>query len=488
MRTKNILFFKLLATSVAFTSCNKDELLNPTEFYDSVINYSVGDTTLPKKNFDSKIYNQYSDRKLDNAIIMHDTTLKFKGVKLHGQPKVAPDISKLKNQKENTLKGKSLQYLAIGSSLTAGVRDGGYYNEAILTSYPEMLARQLKLEDFKSPLFPTNNYNGIGRRVKSNFNPTKGSVQKYAIASNNTAVVGYDSKNNKAILAKENYNYDQLNNRSMPGMIFQALTSYQNTNEDRYDTESFKLGYTLKGKKFDFFTFEAGSAFFLNGRNDELGLLDMRPVEPGEITRAENYHQFFIKNAYEKGMKGVIITTPYYFKFPGYNQITVDEIRKNSNGVINYFNDDNNGYIFGSNTAAWDSIASPVVSLSLKLKNLAFYRPNANGQIFIDLSSSISGYKKLVDNYNNGRIKFAEKYGFPAVHLEELYDKIMRGEYVTHDGIKVNPDWKTGNFFSQDGIFPTAFGHAIIANEIISVMNSHYKTQIPYINTSEYLK
>jgi hypothetical protein len=58
---------------------------------------------------------------------------------------------------------------------------------------------------------------------------------------------------------------------------------------------------------------------------------------------------------------------------------------------------------------------------------------------------------------------------------------------VTDDGIKVNGKWPEGNFYSVDGLFPTAFGQAVIANEVIKFINSQYKTDIPLVNTRDFL-
>jgi hypothetical protein len=58
---------------------------------------------------------------------------------------------------------------------------------------------------------------------------------------------------------------------------------------------------------------------------------------------------------------------------------------------------------------------------------------------------------------------------------------------VTDDGILVE-NKMDGNFFSVDGITPTAFGQAIIANEFIKAINKHYQMDIPLIKTSDYLE
>ena len=71
---------------------------------------------------------------------------------------------------------------------------GGYFNEGIVTSYPNLIARQMKLQKFEQPLFDATDYNGFGRKVRTGFNPTGGPVPKFNEVKNNSGVasVGYD--------------------------------------------------------------------------------------------------------------------------------------------------------------------------------------------------------------------------------------------------------------------------------------------------------
>jgi len=94
--------------------------------------------------------------------------------------------------------------------------------------------------------------------------------------------------------------------------------------------------------------------------------------------------------------------------------------------------------------------------------------------------------KLLLDNLNNQNEVInsqAKLINCPVVDLYSLFKKIAKNEYISDDGIKVTQQ----NFFSSDGIFPSAFGQAIIANEYIKTINTFYKTNIPLIQTAYYL-
>jgi exosome complex RNA-binding protein Rrp4 len=66
--------------------------------------------------------------------------------------------------------------------------------------------------------------------------------------------------------------------------------------------------------------------------------------------------------------------------------------------------------------------------------------------------------------------------------------KVIAGQYVSDDGFKIDGSFPNGNFFSQDGIYPSAIGQAVIANEFIKVINKKFQTQIPLINLTVYSK
>lgn len=77
----------------------------------------------------------------------------------------------------------------------------------------------------------------------------------------------------------------------------------------------------------------------------------------------------------------------------------------------------------------------------------------------------------------------AARHNVPVVDLQAIYGKIASGGYVTDDGVKVDPSFPGGNFFSADGLYPSAFGQAVIANEWIKVLNQQYGLTIPLIKT-----
>lgn len=77
----------------------------------------------------------------------------------------------------------------------------------------------------------------------------------------------------------------------------------------------------------------------------------------------------------------------------------------------------------------------------------------------------------------------AKKHNLLYVDINEVYRKVIFGEFVDNNGVTVDPSYPDGNFFSSDGVSLTALGNAIITNETIKEVNSGYGSKVPLLNT-----
>jgi hypothetical protein len=188
--------------------------------------------------------------------------------------------------------------------------------------------------------------------------------------------------------------------------------------------------------------------------------------------------------------KVVIASIPSITDLPYFNIVNFNEIRKINkseldiaireiNGIDYPILGVPNGSIMIPNALA-DSLLNPNIPATQK-RGLSYKTPLNTNEVYL-----YDKVKLLLDNLNNQNEVInsqAKLINCPVVDLYSLYKKITKNDLISDDGIKVTQQ----NFFSSDGIFPSAFGQAIIANEYIKTINSFYKTNIPLIQTAYYL-
>jgi hypothetical protein len=466
-----------------------------------------------------------------NYITVGDTIVLYKEPKLHTPPAKDPDLSKLKNNDDPDLKGKPLRMVAIGGSLTAGVRDGGYFNEGILTSYPNLIARQMKLKKFEQPLFDATDYNGFGRKVRTSFNPTGGPVPKFNEVKNNSGVEAivettgaFDKNKVQNVSLKKYKSYQTIDNWAVPNLsISTLLPSGKISGTDFYkDNKSFKASLERVAQdydksfsnhvfrnKFDFFIYEVGWEDILGvifDRNNTYNMLGKQSIlpskNPEEIFKINNSDEWyydpaingeikFLKQVANNKVKyACFLNLPPLESLPYFkiiNQAKQQEILSTVQKSFFYFTNglgtENSG-ISLLPTSEVDSLYSTKVHIALKKGFDAKSPLSLSSAVY---GSTISEAKTLIKSFNNQTAAFSKIFNAPLVDMYGLYEKILSGNYSTDDGVRVDGSYPNGNFFSSDGIYPTAFGQSIIANEVIKAINAYYKTEIPLIPTREYL-
>lgn len=118
------------------------------------------------------------------------------------QPERKADLSFLRSGNN----GEEPGYIALGGSLTMGYRDGGLHRAGQLTAYPNLIARQMGLTKFRSPLFGENEANGTGYMVYTG----KDGIPEWQYVTNNRAIV----TENPMVLSA--YEGEEVNNLGVP--------------------------------------------------------------------------------------------------------------------------------------------------------------------------------------------------------------------------------------------------------------------------------
>lgn len=366
-----------------------------------------------------------------------------------------------------------------------------------MTSYPNLIARQMKLKKFEQPLFDATDYNGFGRKTRTGFNPTGGPVPKFNEVKNNSGVEDATGTKVKLKQAKnlatiDHYGIPFLNESSVDFDIENFDTDYSGSpliNSSIYakrvianDKKATNLTKIINSTKYDILTVDIWSDNFI--KNASLGGSSGGTVYYLDGT---SYTDKIIEKLIGKQkIKVCLANVPDILSFPYFNGISYEMIIKGVLGQPIYLGGitykEDTGIMLPTGTI--DSLVSSKVHISLK-KGTSEQNPllgRANLLYKVDMEST----KKSINSQNNTIKINCERYGFALIDINALYKKILSKTYI-EDGILIDPTYPSGNFFSSDGLYPTALGQAVIANEFIRSINSTYKTDIPLINVSEYI-
>jgi len=492
--TSNMLI--LASFTLLFASCNNEiSEVTPIENKDfSVIN----GVTIKTEIFSELQQIKAQDPVTKNYAFVGDTVIIYKNPSINTVSGVVPDLKSLKSVNDN----KPLRMIAIGGSLTAGVRDGGYFNEGILTSYPNLVARQMQI-DFKQAYFDDNSFNGFGRKIPTSNNPTGGTVQKFNVVKNN---LGVESATVGNIILKK-YKGISLDNYAVPYLdrqVFGGLPIddylYRGGNkgidiplrrEALYRIMDEKGSYTQKvlESKSDLILIEFRQTEILNlllGGNPVIGQI----IKENKVFEEKPYDKTkfgfdldltgeldFLRRLEDNSIKNVVLlNVPDFIKLPYFNSINNEMIKRANLGNKTYLFEDLR--LLPNSTI--DSLLSPNVDILLK-KGLNTNSPLTRKDVVGYISSNNSPC--VCESFNGEINLFSKRFGFPIVDIKTLNDKVINNTYTSDDGLKVT----SKDFFSTDGIYPSALGQACIANETIKVINNTYKTSIPLIKIREFL-
>ncbi len=376
------------------------------------------------------------------------------------------------------------RYVAIGGSLSAGVRSGGVYRESQASAFPTLLAAQLGVPNFKQPLFDEL---GTGYQVAT--------LRNGVLTFTPVTPFLLDDTKNEIRLPKISY---EVSNLAIPYLKVRTLMlpsnekglfpptfekrSYSFLNRLISSDQEGNLSYIQlvesKVKQVDFFTIELGLDDFISyykaggyGENIRFLTQDREGYFPEAI---------LIDKLIAKGGVGVIANVPDVLKFPYFSFNTYKKVARNSGRPVyvehyerNHVRPADPRDIFLPSVGVNGLVSTP----SVEIRGLEAGTPL--------LDSEVIGYEEQVDvnEYNKIINLLGKRYNLPIVDLYAFYNSILSGKYETEDGVKIDPSFPDSNFFSADGITPTKLGQTLIANEFIKVINSFYGTNISRLST-----
>ncbi|UOR04489.1 SGNH/GDSL hydrolase family protein [Hymenobacter aerilatus] len=428
------------------------------------------------------------------------------------------------------------RYIAVGNSLTAGFADGGLYLEGQQNSYPSMLAQQFRAVgggDFAQPLFAAGQENGSGYLRITGF------------ASDGTPVTGNVTTNlalrSGATAARPLYTKytDPVNNLGVPGIRLSDIETagYGSTQGNPYFeriTPDAQATQTYLAR-----AAASNPTFFTNwlGNNDVLGYATAGGAA-SNITATTDFtdkNNKLVNALTANGAKGLVVNIPDVTTVPFFT--TVGPVLKATltaasvPGLIIQ-----TGSAFGGPTSSnrkqiattdirdaagtgrqlFTLLSSPYVRLINQRTGRAWRfvysqsgQPAAGFPLFlaaygIDTTATFGTsaanpipslfvlddveqglVRTATTAFNNAIAVKANEKNLALLDINAFFARVAAGGIVVN-GVQNTTGFVSGNLFSLDGVHLTPRGYAIVANEMIKVINAKYNASVPQLNPLDY--
>ncbi|MCC2545993.1 SGNH/GDSL hydrolase family protein [Hymenobacter sp. BT175] len=433
------------------------------------------------------------------------------------------------------------RYIAVGNSLTAGFSDNGLYLEGQQNSYPSILAQQFKAAgggDFVQPLFPDANSNGSGYLRLTGFDANGSPVT--------AQVPGNAGRNPGAPGSAPYVRFEQpINNLGVPGIRMSDVQTagYGSTLGNPYferitpnttPTAPFET-YFQRVKR------EAANATFFTswlGNNDVLGYATAGGASSTTTTNVDTFRlksNRIINALTANGAKGVIATIPDVTGIPFFTTVgprlkatllsrsvaglvvmtgaapggpatanrkvvPTADIRDASGGrqLFTLTGAGSVGFIGAPTGKPWRDLyraggGSGPAGLAALLNAYGVDTTAAFGvtpqnpfpSAFVLDDVEQGNITTALTSYNNTLRTQAAAKNLALFDANGFFSSVVQNRYAT-DAVVNSTSFITGNIFSLDGVHPTPRGYAIIANEMIKVINAKYGSTIQPVNANNY--
>jgi lysophospholipase L1-like esterase len=360
------------------------------------------------------------------------------------------------------------KYVALGDSLTAGYMSGGLIDEAQERSYPALIARQVGIADFQlplagapgiPPLLAIQGFQGgspiITPRAANPGPPLNLNLQR---PYDNLAVPGFDTS-------------EILNTVSLPGNALSDLILRG-------------LGTQLQQALVQQPTFVTVWA----GNNDVLGAAVSGVVIEGVTLTPFNVfgpaHRTILGAIAQSGAQMAVANIPDVTALAFVNAIPPVVVNPATREPVIV-----NGQLvplIGPNgpMALGDKVlltASALLAQGIGVPQ----QLGGTGQPLPDtVHLSVAELNRIQVHTSALNVLIAQNandFGAALVDVHGFFNGVARNGYGV-GGITYTTDFLTGGIFSYDGVHPTPFGYAVVANLFIDAINQHFNDDIPHVD------
>ncbi len=402
-------------------------------------------------------------------------------------------------------------YVAIGNSLTSGFADGSLYRSGQINSYPNMLAQQFKLVgggEFKQPLLPGEG--GWPVAPVAGFFPKRelGYTKDCMGVTSLGPVLYTGSMADTAGSATNIAAAGPYNNVGIPGIkcVHYGLQGYGMLNP--YAARFFSnpaaqrpMDVALQLKA-TFFSVWLGNndvlAYATSGGEGVVGGAGANDISPATAFKA--IYDALIGQLVANGAGGVLINIPDVTAIPYFTTINPKGLNLNAAqaqgltaayaplGIT--FTEGPNYFVIADPAAPGgmrkmtdgEYIVLTTPGDSLKCGGWGSTKPIPTRYVLT--ATEVANVKTATAAFNTIIADNATKYNL-ALMDANTYMKSL-GSGITWDGVTYSPAFVTGGAFSLDGVHLTPRGYALVANEILRVVNARYHATIPNVEINKY--
>ncbi|WP_045114680.1 SGNH/GDSL hydrolase family protein [Microscilla marina] len=394
------------------------------------------------------------------------------------------------------------KYIAVGNSLTAGLTNGGLYNDGMQYAFPNLLAGQFAQVSggaFVQPTFGAGKENGSGFLKLTDLKPT------IVNETSNLAIIGVGADGKTNLLEK--YTGD-LNNLGIPGIKVAEITTagYGFNNAAGFNNYFERLLGTSDATSnyVDFVTAKSSGVTFFScwmGGNDVLRYAVDGGAAPEFITPTAMFETNY-KSLLDKfgSAKGILITIPKLTFAAHFTTVTLVSLQaavKAGGGPDNadiYITEGTGATVRKATIEDFFLLGKQTNYASLGKTDAGanngfpygLHPSNPLGTDLVLDKTEAAACNTAVDAYNAIIKTEADTRGLAYLDINVTLGQAATADGVTLNGITYRTTFIQGGIFSLDGIHLTPAGNAVATNEMIKVINAKYGSTIPELNNTLY--
>jgi len=362
--------------------------------------------------------------------------------------------------------------VAIGDSLFAGFASGGLMMDYQKNSIPALVARQFEVSDFQQPYI---SFPGIPALLELK------SLSPLTIAP-------ISDENGSPMNLNLQRPYDNL---AVPGAtLYDCL----------YKTSGGMNDLILRG-----LGTQVEQALSLNpdliliwiGNNDVLGAAVSGTAIPGiTITPKDVFENLYIQLL--NSIKAVVpyglvanipdvTSIPFVTTIPPYivNPETGLPVYDQNGNLIPYLGQSDTGSPFVSLDSYILLTAKQFIAQGYGIPQQLGGRGEPLPDYVVLTPNETATIKEYLSYFNNVIKREASNNGFAFFDVYQFFNNIKENG-IEIAGMHFTSQFLKGGLFSYDGVHPTSFGYACLANEFIRSFNSYYGCKLPYVEISPF--